>query len=72
MKLPPVQTELMKELKKTGRRLILVNMSGSVMSFDWESRNADAILQAWYGGQAAGDAITVLEFGAFTPPALMR
>ena len=71
MKLPPVQTELMKELKKTGRPLILVNMSGSVMSFDWESRNADAILQAWYGGQAAGDAITDVLFGDYNPAGRM-
>lgn len=71
IKLPPVQTELMKELKKTGRPLILVNMSGSVMSFDWESRNADAILQAWYGGQAAGDAITDILFGDYNPAGRM-
>lgn len=71
MKLPPVQTELMKELKKTGRPLILVNMSGSVMNFDWESRNADAILQAWYGGQAAGDAITDVLFGDYNPAGRM-
>lgn len=71
MKLPSVQTELMKELKKTGRPLILVNMSGSVMSFDWESRNADAILQAWYGGQAAGDAITDVLFGDYNPAGRM-
>lgn len=71
MKLPPVQTELMKELKKTGRPLILVNMSGSVMSFDWESRNADAILQAWYGGQAAGDAIADVLFGDYNPAGRM-
>lgn len=71
MKLPAVQTELMKELKKTGRPLVLVNMSGSVMSFDWESRNADAILQAWYGGQAAGDAITDVLFGDYNPAGRM-
>lgn len=71
MKLPSVQTELMKELKKTGRPLILVNMSGSVMNFDWESRNADAILQAWYGGQAAGDAITDVLFGDYNPAGRM-
>ena len=71
IKLPPVQTELMKELKKTGRPLILVNMSGSVMSFEWESRNADAILQAWYGGQAAGDAITDVLFGDYNPAGRM-
>lgn len=71
IQLPPVQTELMKELKKTGRPLILVNMSGSVMNFDWESRNADAILQAWYGGQAAGDAITDVLFGDYNPAGRM-
>lgn len=71
IQLPPVQTELMKELKKTGRPLILVNMSGSVMNFDWESRNADAILQAWYGGQAAGDAITDVLFGNYNPAGRM-
>lgn len=71
MKLPPVQTELMKELRKTGRPLILVNMSGSVMSFDWESRNADAILQAWYGGQAGGDAIVDVLFGDYNPAGRM-
>ena len=46
-------------------------MSGSVMSFDWESRNADAILQAWYGGQAAGDAITDVLFGDYNPAGRM-
>lgn len=71
MQLPSVQTELMKVLKKTGKPLILVNMSGSVMSFEWESQNADAILQAWYGGQAAGDAITDVLFGDYNPAGRM-
>lgn len=71
MQLPPVQIELMKALKKTKRPLILVNMSGSVMSFDWESRNADAILQAWYGGQAGGDAIVDVLFGDYNPAGRM-
>lgn len=70
-KLPPAQTELLKELKKTGRPLIVVNMSGSVMSFEWESENADAIIQAWYGGQAAGDAITDVLFGEYNPSGRM-
>lgn len=71
MQLPPIQTELMKELKKTKRPLVLVNMSGSVMSFEWESRNVDAILQAWYGGQAAGDAIVDILFGEYNPAGRM-
>ena len=71
MALPPVQTELLKELRKTGRPLIIVNMSGSVMSFDWESRNADALIQAWYGGQAGGDAIVDVLFGHYNPAGRM-
>lgn len=69
--LPPVQTDLMKALKQTGKPLVLVNMSGSVMNFEWESQNADAILQAWYGGQAAGDAIVDVLFGAYNPAGRM-
>ncbi len=71
MALPQVQTAFMKALKKTGRPLVLVNMSGSVMSFEWESRYANAILQAWYGGQAAGDAITDVLFGNYNPAGRM-
>lgn len=71
MNLPPVQIDLMKALKKTGRPLVVVNMSGSVMNFEWESRNADAIIQAWYGGQAAGDAIVDVLFGQYNPAGRM-
>lgn len=71
MALPDVQTELLKELEKTGKPLIVVNMSGSVMSFEWESQHVDAILQAWYGGQAAGDAITDVLFGDYNPSGRM-
>ena len=71
IQLPQVQIDLLKELKKTGRPLILVNMSGSVMSFDWESRNVDAILQCWYGGQSAGDAIFDILFGEYNPSGRM-
>lgn len=69
--LPAIQRELLKELKKTRRPLVLVNMSGSAMSFDWESRNIDAIVQAWYGGQAGGDAIVDVLFGRYNPSGRM-
>lgn len=65
--LPEVQTSLLKALKATGRPLVLVNMSGSVMDFAWEANHVDAILQAWYGGQAAGEAIVDVLFGDYNP-----
>ena len=46
-------------------------MSGSVMSFEWESQNTDAIIQAWYGGQSAGDAIVDVLFGNYNPAGRM-
>lgn len=71
IQLPEVQLDLLKELEKTGRPIILVNMSGSIMSFEWESRHVDAIIQAWYGGQAVGDAITDVIFGDYNPAGRM-
>lgn len=71
MKLPSVQTELLKELKKTNKPIILVNMSGSVMNFEWEKDHVDAILQAWYGGQYAGHAIVDVLFGEYNPSGRM-
>ena len=71
MQLPSVQLKLLKALEKTGRPLVLVNMSGSVINFEWENRHVDAILQAWYGGQAAGDAIVDVLFGEYNPAGRM-
>lgn len=65
--LPKVQTEMMKALKATGKPLIFVNMSGSAMGMEWESENADAIIQAWYGGQSAGTAIADIISGKYNP-----
>ncbi len=65
--LPKVQTDLMKQLKASGKPLIFVNMSGSAMGMEWEAANANAILQAWYGGQAAGTAIADVLFGNYNP-----
>lgn len=65
--LPTVQTELMKALKAAGKKVVFVNMSGSAMAFNWEAENVDAIIQAWYGGQSAGTAITDIIFGDYNP-----
>ena len=65
--LPTIQTGLMKQLKQLGKPLIFVNMSGSAMGMLWESENADAIIQAWYGGQSGGTAIAEVLFGDYNP-----
>ncbi len=71
MALPMVQQELLKSLDKTGKPLIFVNMSGSVISMEWESSNIDAIIQAWYGGQAGGQAVADVIAGVYNPSGRM-
>ena len=65
--LPPIQTELMKSLKTTGKPVVFVMMTGSAIAIPWEAENVPAILNAWYGGQAAGTAVADILFGDYNP-----
>lgn len=65
--LPEVQTKLMKALKSTGKPVVFVMMTGCAIATPWESENIPAILNAWYGGQAAGDAVADILFGDYNP-----
>ncbi|MBC7651367.1 MAG: glycoside hydrolase family 3 C-terminal domain-containing protein, partial [Deinococcales bacterium] len=65
--LPAIQTNLLKALKATGKPVVFVNMSGSAMGFEWEKANIPAIVQAWYGGQAGGQAVADILFGDYNP-----
>ncbi len=66
LEVPKVQTELLSELGKTNRPIIVVNMSGSAVTQTWAEKNAAAIIQAWYPGQA-GNAVTDVIFGDYNP-----
>jgi beta-glucosidase len=55
--LPKEEQEVLEAVKKAGKPLIVVLMSGSALSVNWASKNADAILQAWYPGEEGGTAI---------------
>lgn len=65
--LPEIQTQMMSRIKKTGVPLVFVSMSGSALGFEWEAANANAVLQAWYGGQSAGEALADILFGDYSP-----
>jgi beta-glucosidase len=65
--LPAVQKDLLKELKATGKPVVFVLMTGSAIGLEWESENIPAILNAWYGGQAGGQAIADALFGDYNP-----
>jgi beta-glucosidase len=42
-------------------------MTGSALAVPWESQNVPAIVNAWYGGQAAGTALADVLFGDYNP-----
>ena len=65
--LPGQQLELLKALKKTGKPLVIVLMSGRPLTLPWEDKNADAILETWFAGSQAGNAIADVLFGAYNP-----
>jgi beta-glucosidase len=65
--LPAVQTELMKALKTSGKPVVFVMMTGSAIAIPWEAQNVSAIVNAWYGGQAAGTAVADILFGDYNP-----
>jgi beta-glucosidase len=67
IELPQVQREWLAELKKAGKRIIYVNCSGSAIALTPEDAIADAILQAWYGGESGGQAVAEVLFGKCNP-----
>ena len=67
IELPRVQRDLIEALHNDGKKVILVNFSGSAVGLVPESRNCDAILQAWYPGQMGGTAIADVLFGEVNP-----
>lgn len=67
IELPRVQREMIAALKQSGKKLVYVNCSGSAIALAPEAENADAIIQAWYGGEKGGEALADVIFGAYNP-----
>lgn len=67
IQLPAVQRNVVKALKSAGKRVVFVNFSGSAMGLVPESRNCEAVLQAWYPGQAGGAAVADVLLGRYNP-----
>ena len=67
IELPQVQRNLIAALHDAGKKIILVNFSGSAMALEPECANCEAILQAWYPGQMGGLAIADVLYGDYNP-----
>lgn len=65
--LPGVQKELIAEIKKTGKPIVLILMNGRPLTLEYENKVADAILEAWWPGTMGGAAISDVLFGEYNP-----
>ena len=65
--LPKDEEDLLQALKNTGKPLVVVLMNGSALSVNWADKNANAILEAWYSGEAGGTAIAETLAGSNNP-----
>jgi len=64
---PGVQTELLAELKKLGKPVVVVLMNGRPLDLSREESLADALLETWFAGSMGGEAITQVLFGDYNP-----
>ena len=65
--LPGVQTELLLEIKQTGKPVVVVLMNGRPLALEEESQLADALLEIWFPGTEGGAAAADVLFGRHNP-----
>lgn len=67
IEIPEVQKRLLAALLKTGKPVVLVLFTGRPLAIKWESENVPAILNVWFGGTQAANAIGDVLFGDVNP-----
>ena len=65
--IPEIQQQLLKALLATGKPVVLVLFTGRPLVLKWENEQVPAILNVWFGGTEAGDAIADVLFGDVNP-----
>ncbi|WP_213279154.1 beta-glucosidase BglX [Chryseobacterium indologenes] len=62
-----VQEDLLKEIAKTGKPIILMINAGRPLIFNWASDNIPTIVYTWWLGTEAGNSIADVLFGTVNP-----
>lgn len=65
--LPGNQQAFLKDLLKIGKPVVLVLFTGRPLTIKWEDDNIPAILNVWFGGTEAGNAVADVVFGDVNP-----
>jgi beta-glucosidase len=67
LSLPKAQQELLENVIRTGKPVILCVMSGSALDLNYADAHASAILQTWYPGAKGGKTVAQILFGEVQP-----
>ncbi|NUQ82639.1 MAG: beta-glucosidase BglX [Bacteroidetes bacterium] len=67
IELPSNQRRLLEALIKTGKPVAMVLFTGRPLALKWEQENVPAILNVWFGGSEAADAVTDVVLGDVNP-----
>jgi beta-glucosidase len=67
--LPGSQGQLLEALVKTGKPVVMVLFTGRPLTIAWEQQHIPAILNVWFGGTQAGNAVADVIFGNVSPSA---
>ena len=62
-----LQMELLKEVQKVNKNIILVLINGRPLEITWASENIPAIVEAWQLGTESGNAIADVLLGKYNP-----
>lgn len=67
LEMPAAQRDLLKALLATGKPVVLLHFSGRPTVMTWENENVPAIMNVWFPGSEAGNAICDVLFGDAAP-----
>ncbi len=67
LELPGVQQELLEEIFKVNKNIVLVLNNGRPLAINWADKNIPAIVEAWQLGTQSGHAIAKVLYGDYNP-----
>ncbi len=65
--LPGVQEKLVEKIYGLGKPTVVILMNGRPLTINWISENVPAVLETWFLGDQAGNAIADVLFGDYNP-----
>ena len=65
--LPGLQQELLEEVFKVNKNIVLVLMNGRPLNLTWADQNIPTIVEAWHLGTQSGNAIAEVLYGNYNP-----